>query len=79
MTKTFPEKMGLIWDEFQGHSATVVKEYYLSLPFLILKLFLTVSPLLLNLLIELLTRLGEQGRKNTAPVGALICFGYMGM
>jgi hypothetical protein len=30
-TETSPEKIGLIWDEFRGHSATIVKEYCLSL------------------------------------------------
>ena len=54
--ETSPEQIGLIWDEFRGHSAAIVKEYFLSLSFFIQKLFLAVSPLLLNLLIKLLTR-----------------------
>ena len=32
-TETSPEKIGLIWDEFRGHSAGIVKEYCLSLNF----------------------------------------------
>ena len=32
-TETSPEQIGLIWDEFRGHSAAIVKEYCLSLPF----------------------------------------------
>ena len=32
-TETSPEQIGLIWDEFRGHSAAIVKEYCLSLSF----------------------------------------------
>jgi len=31
VTKTSPEKLGVLWDEFKGHSAAHVKEYCLSL------------------------------------------------
>jgi hypothetical protein len=34
VAKTSPEKLGVLWDDFRGHSAAEVKEYCQSIPFL---------------------------------------------